>query len=152
MRSAALAGSRRWRRLDLRSRRQMLLPAAALMTLLQSAPASLAVPAGGISTPQPTRVERFNPDQQVCQPMAIKDGFARQLQPWADQPPAVLEQLRRVQSEMTRATLQRCVSKGLLQPAEASQLERELGLQVGAAGAAPSIPAASPAAAGGSGR
>ena len=128
----------------------MLLAAAELLALMLIAPASLAVPAGGISTPQPTRVERFNPDQQVCQPLAIRAGFTRQLQPWADQPPAVLEQLRRVQLEMTRATLQRCVSKGLLQPAEASQLERDLGLQAGSESAASPIPAASPAAAGGS--
>lgn len=146
MNPAALASPRRWRRLGLRSRSQvLLLSTTALMTLLPSAPASLAVPAAGLSIPPPTRVERFNPDQQVCQPLAIKNGFARQLQPWADQPPAVLEQLRRVQSEMTRATLQRCVSKGLLQPAEASQLERDLGLQVGSGGTASPIPAAPPA-------
>jgi hypothetical protein len=141
---AAFRGSRHWRRLGLRPRRLILPPAAALVPLMLAAPASLAVPAGGISTPQPTRVERFNPDQRVCQPLAIKEGFARQLQPWADQPPAVLEQLRRVQLEMTRATLQRCVSKGLLQPTEASQLERDLGLQAGSESAASPIPAAAP--------
>jgi hypothetical protein len=114
--------------------------------LLQSAPVSLAAPAAGQAIPTPTRVERFNPDQQVCQPQAIKKGFATQLQPWADQPPVVLDQLRRVQLEMTRSTLQRCVSKGLLQPSEASQLERELGLQGGTAGAtAPGATTAPPA-------
>jgi hypothetical protein len=116
--------------------------------LLQSAPVSLAAPAAGQAIPMPTRVERFNPDQQVCQPQAIKKAFATQLQPWADQPPAVLDQLRRVQLEMTGSTLQRCVSKGLLQPSEASQLERELGLglQGGTAGAtAPGAPPAPPA-------
>lgn len=99
-----------------------------LLGLLLTSSASLAVPSDGIDIPQPTRVERFNPDQQVCQPQAIKAGFARQLQPWADQPAAVLEQLRRVQLEMTQATLRRCVSKGLLPPAEAAELERQLGL------------------------
>lgn len=117
------------------------LSAAALVSLFQNASAALAVPTDGIDIPQPTRVEHFNPDQQVCLPQAIKNGFANQLQPFADQPPAVLEQLRRVQQDMTRATLARCVGKGLLPPAEARQLQRELGLQVvdsRATGAAPS--------------
>ena len=112
---------------------------------LQTAPASLAVPTGGSGIPQPTRVERFNPDQQVCLPQAIKSGFARQLQPWADQPPAVLDQLRRVQLDMTRATVQRCLSKGLLRPAEASQLDHELGLQVGSGAGAIASPGTDPA-------
>jgi hypothetical protein len=111
------------------SRRVGLSVAFVLVGLLLTLPSSLAVPADGIDIPQPTRVERFNPDQQVCQPQTIKASFASHLQPWADQPPAVLQQLRRVQLEMTRATVQRCVSKGLLQPAEASALERQLGLQ-----------------------
>lgn len=135
-----------------RQPRQLLLwIAGTLLAVLQTAPASLAVPASGIEVPQPTRVERFNPDQEVCRSQAIRAGFARNLQPWADQPPAVLEQLRRMQLEMTRATLQRCVSKGLMLPAEASQLERELGLQAGPGGTTPPPPpTAAPAASGAS--
>jgi len=111
----------------LRRRWILQLPLACLLPLLASRPpASWAVPADGSGIPLPTRVERFNPDQQVCQPARIKAGFASQLRPWADQPPAVLEQLRRVQLEMTQATLQRCVSKGLLKPSEAAELERQL--------------------------
>lgn len=122
--------------------------AGAAAALLHGVPASLALPSDGIDVPQPTRVERFNPDQQVCQPQAIKTAFARHLQPWADQPPAVLEQLRRLQLEMTRATLQRCVSKGLLQPAEASQLERDLALPAGSGSASAPAPSAVPSASG----
>lgn len=129
MKAARLAGQHRWRQLGRRSRRLSLLFASALVALLQTAPGSLAVPADGIDVAPPTRVERFNPDLQVCVPQAIKAGFARQLQPWADQPAPVLEQLRRVQLEMTRATVQRCVSKGLMTPADAAGLERQLGLQ-----------------------
>lgn len=136
----------RWSSL-LRRRWSMWLPLAGVLALLaSSSPASRAVPADGTGIPLPTRVERFNPDQQVCQPARIKAGFAAQLQPWADQPPAVLEQLRRVQLEMTRATLQRCVSKGLLKPAEAADLERQL-LQPAAAAAAGSVPGAAAGAA-----
>jgi len=136
-------GTAHKRPLPSRSRRQRwpaLLPASTvtvLAALLQGPPMALAVPAGGITTPLPTRVERFNPDQQVCLPETIRASFATQLLPWADQPAAVLAQLRRVQLEMTQATLQRCVSKGLLQADQASELERQLGLEVpgGAAGA-----------------
>jgi len=113
---------------------------AALVYLCADIPPALAVPADGLDIPQPTRVERFNPDQQACLPQAIRTGFANQLLPFADQPPAVLDQLRRVQREMTRASLARCVAKGLLPPDEAGQLERELGLQAAdppASGAAP---------------
>jgi hypothetical protein len=126
-----------------------LLIAATLLALMPVSPASLAAPAEGRAIPQPTRVERFNPDQQTCQPQRLKASFATQLQPWADQPEAVLAQLRRVQLDMTRATLQRCVSKGLMQPAEASQLERELGLQAApATSPAPTSGAAAPGSAG----
>lgn len=110
-----------------------LLIATTLLALMPVLPASQAAPAEGRAIPPPTRVERFNPDQQACQPQRLKASFASQLQPWADQPEAVLVQLRRVQLDMTRATLQRCVSKGLMQSAEASQLERELGLPAASA-------------------
>ncbi|QPN63563.1 hypothetical protein [Synechococcus sp. CBW1004] len=147
----ATPGHRRRRRSSSWPRRLSLwLVAAGVTALLHAPTVSLAAPGEGRAIPMPTRVERFNPDQQVCQPQTIKASFASQLLPWADQPPAVLNQLRRVQLEMTRSTLDRCVSKGLLQPSEASQLERELGLQAGSgdatAPAATTAPAASGAA------
>ncbi|MFM7314922.1 MAG: hypothetical protein ACKO0M_17480 [Cyanobium sp.] len=87
------------------------------------------IPNGQISAPLPTRVEQFDPDAQVCRPEAIRSGFFRQLLPWADQPAPVLARLRDVQLEMTRATLQRCVSRGLMTAAQARQLEQELAAQ-----------------------
>ena len=146
----ATPGRHQGRRSAWQRRLWLFLIAAGVTALLQTGPVSQAAPAAGQAIPMPTRVERFNPDQQVCQPQAIKRSFATQLQPWADQPSAVLNQLRRVQLEMTRSTLQRCVGKGLLQPAEASQLERELGLQTGAAEASPPGTPAAPSAAGAS--
>jgi hypothetical protein len=100
--------------------------AALLACLLPIAPASVAVPADGITTPAPTRVERFNPDQQVCSAEAIRKGFATQMQPWVDQPEAVVARLREVQLDMTRATLRRCVSKGLMDRTQAEQLFGQL--------------------------
>jgi hypothetical protein len=46
--------------------------------------------------------------------------------PWADQPAQVQAKLRQVQLELMGATLQRCVSKGLLSPEQAGALRREL--------------------------
>lgn len=113
-------------------------------------PGALAVPSDGIATPLPTRVERFDPDPEVCRPQAIRDSFARQLQPWSDQPPAVLDRLRQLQLEMTRATLRRCVSRGLMDPTEATRLEQQLGLVGAPASLSPTpapaggLPAGSP--------
>lgn len=148
MTSATSAHRRRRRPGPWPRRLSLWLVAAGVTALLQTPAVSLAAPGEGRAIPMPTRVERFNPDQQVCQPEAIKRTFATQLQPWANQPPAVLHQLRRVQLEMTTSTLQRCVSKGLLQPSEASQLERELGLQAGSAEVTAPGAAAAPSAAG----
>ena len=111
-----------------RQPRTLGLLAAVLLGLLLSPPLSRAVPAGGITVPLPSRVDRYNPDELVCKPETIRSSFNRQLQPWADQPPQVLAQLRRVQLEMTRATLQRCVRKGLMDAAAAQALEHQLGL------------------------
>lgn len=148
MTGAASSRPRRWRRGIRPLCPAAWLSGASLFGLMLSAPVALAVPGDGIAIPPPTRVERFNPDEKVCRPAAIEAGFARQLQPWADQPPAVLERLRQVQLEMTRATVQRCVSKGLLSAAQAADLQRRLSLTPAAkpgpaAGAAPA--AAAPA-------
>jgi hypothetical protein len=68
----------------------------------------------------------YNPDPATCQPEAIRSGFARQLQPYADQSEAVLQRLRRVQAELTIASLKRCVAKGLLDEPTAKALAAEL--------------------------
>ena len=87
---------------------------------------AMAIPADGIEIAPPTRVERFNPDQQVCRAEAIRAGYASQMRPWADQPAAVQARLREIQLEMTRDTLRRCVSKGLMDRSAAEQLFAQL--------------------------
>ena len=73
-------------------------------------------------------VQYFQSDPLACQPDAIRAAYKTHLQPFADQSPAVLAQLRRVQDDMTLASLKRCVQKGLLTRPQASVLFRELGL------------------------
>ncbi len=78
--------------------------------------------------PPEAPVQYFQSDPLACQPDAIRAAYKTHLQPFADQSPAVLAQLRRVQDDMTLASLKRCVQKGLLTRPQASVLFRELGL------------------------
>jgi hypothetical protein len=78
--------------------------------------------------PPPAPIRYFDSDLQACRPEAIRDAYRAHLLPYADQPPAVLARLRRVQDDMTLASLKRCVQKGLLTRPEASELFRGLGL------------------------
>jgi len=78
--------------------------------------------------PPQAPVQYFQSDPLACQPDAIRAAYKAHLQPFADQSPAVLAQLRRVQDDMTLASLKRCVQKGLLTRPQASVLFRELGL------------------------
>jgi hypothetical protein len=94
--------------------------------------------------PPASRPVYYDPDPLTCQPATIRSGFERQLQPYADQSEAVLQQLRRVQLELTAATLRRCVAKGLMAPESARALEAEL-LRPGAKpGAQPPGPSTRP--------
>jgi hypothetical protein len=74
----------------------------------------------------------------------------RGLLPYADQSPQVLAKLRRVQDDITLASLKRCVQKGLLTRPQASVLFRELGLTLPgteipvAGGTAPASPQPTP--------
>lgn len=78
--------------------------------------------------PPQAPVQYFQSDPVACQPEAIRAAYKAHLQPFADQSPAVLAKLRRVQDDMTLASLKRCVQKGLLTRPQASVLFRELGL------------------------
>ncbi len=84
------------------------------------------VTAADMPPPPPPRQVLYDPDPAVCQPAPLQSSFQQQLLPWADQPAAVQARLRQVQLEMLHATLQRCVSKGLLSPEAASSLEQNL--------------------------
>ena len=85
------------------------------------------VPAADMPPPPPPRQVLYDPDPAVCKPVSLQSSFQQQLLPWADQPAAVQARLRQVQLEMLHATLQRCLSKGLLSPEEAGSLEKSLG-------------------------
>jgi hypothetical protein len=65
----------------------------------------------------------------LCIPVQAPQAFAQHLRPWADQPPKVLNQLRQLQAEMTRASIARCLSLGRLSPEQAKDLQTELGIE-----------------------
>ncbi len=108
--------------------------AAALQPLLWALLLGLAPGAGQASDaaerPRPPQspVQHFDSDPQACKPESISASYKSHLQPYADQSPAVLAKLRRVQDDLTLASLKRCVQKGLLTRPQASVLFRELGL------------------------
>jgi hypothetical protein len=74
----------------------------------------------------PSRPTLYDPDRTTCEPERIRQAFQQQLQPFADQSDAVINQLRQVQLDMTRSSLRRCVSRELLTRQQADQLFREL--------------------------
>jgi hypothetical protein len=86
------------------------------------------LPAQQDPPPPEPRLKHYNPDETTCQGDLILSSYAKNLLPWAEQPAAVLESLRQVQAEMTRATLASCVSQKLMTPAQATALQKELGL------------------------
>jgi hypothetical protein len=77
--------------------------------------------------PEP-RLKNYHPDETTCKGDLIRSSYAKNLLPWAEQPAPVLESLRQVQAEMTRATLASCVRQKLMTPAQAAALQKELGL------------------------
>jgi hypothetical protein len=83
--------------------------------------------------PPPPRVQYFDSDPAACKPENISASFHAHLLPWADQGPEVMARLRQVQSEMTLASLRRCVLKGLLTRDQALALVKDLGLTLPAA-------------------
>ncbi|MEB3362256.1 MAG: hypothetical protein VKI42_09055 [Synechococcaceae cyanobacterium] len=72
---------------------------------------------------------QLDPDATTCTPSVISQAFAQHLRPWADQPPEVLNQLRQLQAQMTRASIARCLSLGRLTPEQAQDLRSELGIE-----------------------
>jgi hypothetical protein len=76
--------------------------------------------------PPASRPTLYDPDPLTCQADSIRKEFERQLAPFADQSPAVLKRLRQVQAELLTATLQRCVTRGLMDQPTARTLTTEL--------------------------
>ncbi len=96
-------------------------------------------------SPPPPRIQYFDSDPQACKPEAIRAAYAAHLLPFADQSPEVLARLKRLQDDITLASLKRCVEKGLLTRPQASELFRGLGLTLPGTPIQPSAaPSASP--------
>lgn len=76
--------------------------------------------------PPASRPTLYDPDRTTCDVERIRIAFQRQLQPYADQSPAVLARLRELQLEITQRSLKRCVERQLLTPQQANQLAKEL--------------------------
>jgi|688.fasta_scaffold302279_2 hypothetical protein len=106
------------------SRRPLL--ATLAMVALSSSVAATASAQPTRPQPPPPRKEVYDPDQVTCQPAHVERTFAEQLKPWADQPEPVQARLRLVQADMLRASLRRCVGRGLMTPSEAQALEQRL--------------------------
>ncbi|MEB3256288.1 MAG: hypothetical protein VKJ05_07865 [Synechococcaceae cyanobacterium] len=87
--------------------------------------------------PPPPRKEIYDPDQAACRAEHLESHARQQLSPWADQPPEVLARLRLLQGEMLRASLRRCIARGLISPTEAAGVEQRLGFTPGMPALAP---------------
>jgi hypothetical protein len=77
-----------------------------------------------------TPVEQYQPDQQTCTPERQLAAFTNALVPYADQPPAVLEQLRGLQRQLSAGSLRKCLEKGLLKADQVERLIETMGLAV----------------------
>ncbi|MCP9929461.1 hypothetical protein KBY82_01540 [Cyanobium sp. AMD-g] len=95
--------------------------------------------------PPEAPVQYFDSDPQACKPESISASYKNHLRPYADQSPEVLAKLRRVQDDLTLASLKRCVQKGLLTRPQASVLFRTLGLTLPGTVIPVDAPQASPA-------
>jgi len=73
-------------------------------------------------------VQTFQPDLATCQPEHLLRGYRQQLAAYADQPPAVVDRLKLLQRDMAVASINRCISKGLLSKQQASQLAASMGI------------------------
>ncbi|MFN5116944.1 MAG: hypothetical protein ACK5FE_03590 [Cyanobacteriota bacterium] len=80
--------------------------------------------------------ERLDPDQEACLPARIEAAYRSHLLPWQDQPASVQQRLQEVQAEMTRASLARCLQRGLISPEAAAAVTRNLQLDPPASGQA----------------
>jgi hypothetical protein len=100
-----------------------------------SIPAALAQPAK--PPPPASKPTIYQPDQVTCRPTTLEEAYRLHLAPFADQPETVQRSLRQIQAEMTNRSIERCLAKNLLTPAEASQLRSRLGLPAAASTPAP---------------
>ena len=121
----------------------MKLPASPVRRVLVAAPALAFALATGLSGPgagvaranskmpplPASPVQTFQPDLATCQPENLLRGYRQQLAAYADQPPAVVDRLKLLQRDMAVASINRCISKGLLSKQQASQLAASMGIE-----------------------
>jgi hypothetical protein len=111
--------------------------ALAIVSAIACSPAAALAATPTRPQPPPPRKVLYDPDQVACRAEHLEIHAREQLRPWADQPPEVLAKLRQLQGEMLRASLRRCIARGLITPAEAAAVEQRLGFQPGAPALAP---------------
>jgi len=88
-----------------------------------------AVDVNRMPPPPATPVEHHDPDPHTCNSERLLQAWSQQLQPFSDQPAAVLERLKLVQRDMAVVTLNRCIQRGLLSREQARQLAIRMGLE-----------------------
>jgi hypothetical protein len=81
-------------------------------------------------TTAPAPLERFQPDLNTCNAEGLLAAHASALTPFADQPPAVLDQLRGLQRQLSARTLRRCLEQDLLSPEQVETLMVAMGMAV----------------------
>jgi hypothetical protein len=106
---------------------QAALGSVVLMLLVMVSPSSSLAERPQAKAPKaPT--EQYEPDQQTCTPERQLAAFNHALAPYADQPPAVLEQLRVLQRQLGARSLRSCLERGLLSPDQVERLVETMGL------------------------
>lgn len=70
--------------------------------------------------------QRFDPDLRTCQPAVIEAAHLHGLDPYRDQPEAVLARLAVLRNQLTRGTIERCLARGLISADQARQLQQGL--------------------------
>lgn len=90
---------------------------------------AFAVDVNRMPPPPASPVEHHDPDPRTCNSKQLLQAWSQQLQPYSDQPAAVLERLKLVQRDMAVVTLNRCIQRGLLSREQARQLAIRMGLE-----------------------
>lgn len=78
----------------------------------------------------PAPVQHYQPDLQTCTPERLLAAYSNALTPYADQPPAVLEQLRGLQRQLSARSLGNCLEQGLLSSEQVEKLMAAMGMAV----------------------
>ena len=118
-------------------RRSVLFTAISCLALTPTVHQPVAAQGRRTPAPPPSKPTIYDPDPLTCDPTTIRTAFQRHLAPFEGQEEKVLAHLRNVQWSMTQKSIQRCVSRGLLDEASAEELQAEL---LGSAGSSDQTP------------